>query len=86
MDQNLAHEEPEPEVELAIPEGMAIFKREVPLCWKAGGDRPNAVEVLETFESVSALVVKYLSPVEELSPFKLGNIQKLISDIAEAAG
>ena len=39
-----------------------------------------------SFESVSALVVKYLSPVEELSPFKLGNIQKLISDIAEAAG
>merc|ERR1712216_593308 len=33
-----------------------------------------------SFESVSALVVKYLSPVEELSPFKLGNIQKLISD------
>jgi len=39
-----------------------------------------------SFESVSALVVKYLSPVEQLSPFKVGQIQKLISDIAESAG
>jgi len=39
-----------------------------------------------SFESVSALVVKYLSPVEQLSPFKVGQIQKLIADIAESAG
>jgi hypothetical protein len=31
-------------------------------------------------------VVKYLSPVEQLSPFKVGQIQKLIADIAESAG
>merc|ERR1712205_232496 len=39
-----------------------------------------------SFESVSALVVKWLSPVEQLSPFKVGQIQKLIADIAESAG
>lgn len=50
--------------------------------------RPYDLVVQESlsFESVSALVVKYLSPVEQLSPFKLGQIQKLISDIAESAG
>jgi len=39
-----------------------------------------------TFEEFSALAVKYLSPLEEISPFKLGQIQKLISDVNEEAG
>jgi hypothetical protein len=43
-------------------------------------------EISLSFEGVSALVVKYLSPVEQLSPFKVGQIQKLIADIAESAG
>jgi len=34
----------------------------------------------ESFEEGSAMVVKLLGPVEELSPFKLGQIQKLIED------
>ena len=43
-------------------------------------------EIPTTFEGFSALVVKWLSPVEQLSPFKVGQIQKLISQIAESAG
>lgn len=43
-------------------------------------------EIEYTFEGVSKLVVKYLSPVEQLSPFKVGQIQKLVADIAESAG
>lgn len=39
-----------------------------------------------SFETVSSKVVDVLSPVEQLSPFKLGQIQKLISQIAESAG
>jgi len=39
-----------------------------------------------SFAGVSALVVKHLSPVEQLSPFKVGQVQKLIADIAESAG
>jgi len=49
-------------------------------------DDPKKEEESLSFESVSALVVKYLSPVEQLSPFKVGQIQKLIADIAESAG
>lgn len=37
-------------------------------------------------KSTADLIVKYLSPVEEMSPFKVGQIQKLISDINEKAG
>ncbi len=50
--------EPEPELELAVPQGAVIFKREAPLCWDAGRDRPSVVEVVDTFESVSALVAR----------------------------
>ena len=34
----------------------------------------------------SDLMVKWLSPLEEVSPFKLGQIQILISDINKEAG
>ena len=37
------------------------------------------------FQGWSELVVKYLSYVEEISPFKVGNIQKLISDVSKDA-
>jgi len=43
-------------------------------------------EIPTSFEGFSALVVKWLSPVEQLSPFKVGQIQKLIAQIAESAG
>jgi hypothetical protein len=43
-------------------------------------------EMPTTFEGFSALVVKWLSPVEQLSPFKVGQIQKLVAQIAESAG
>lgn len=46
----------------------------------------HSQEIEYTFEGVSKLVVKYLSPVEQLSPFKVGQIQKLVADIAESAG
>jgi hypothetical protein len=39
-----------------------------------------------TFNEFSDLMCKYLSPVEELSPFKLGQIQILIKDINAEAG
>jgi len=39
-----------------------------------------------TFEEFSAMMVKYLAPVEELSPFKLGQIQTLIADVNVDAG
>lgn len=45
-----------------------------------------AEKAQEHLKSTSDLVVKYLSPVEEMSPFKVGQIQKLISDINEQAG
>jgi len=45
-----------------------------------------AEKAQEHIKSTSDLVVKYLSPVEEMSPFKVGQIQKLISDINEQAG
>ena len=47
---------------------------------------PQGFEFPTTFEGFSSLVVKYLSPVEQLSPFKVGQIQKLIAQIAESAG
>jgi len=34
----------------------------------------------------SDLMVKWLAPLEEVSPFKLGQIQILISDINKDAG
>ncbi len=37
------------------------------------------------FNGWSALVVKWLSYVEEISPFKVGNIQKLIADVSKDA-
>jgi hypothetical protein len=40
----------------------------------------------ESFEEGSAMVVKLLGPVEELSPFKLGQIQKLIEETHEETG
>jgi len=40
----------------------------------------------ESFDEASAMVVKLLSPVEEISPFKLGQIQKLVEDIHEPTG
>ncbi len=50
------------------------------ICGSQGFEFPT------TFEGFSALVVKWLSPVEQLSPFKVGQIQKLIAQIAEGAG
>jgi hypothetical protein len=35
------------------------------------------------FNGWSELIVKYLSYVEEISPFKVGQIQKLISDVSK---
>jgi len=49
-----------------------------------GGEYADKAQ--EHLKSTSDLVVKYLSPVEEMSPFKVGQIQKLISDINEQAG
>jgi len=37
------------------------------------------------FNGWSELVVKYLSYVEEISPFKVGQVQKLISDVSKDA-
>jgi len=53
-----------------------------------GSDGPSGAEIpgQEHLKSTSDLVVKYLSPVEEISPFKVGQIQKLISDVSEQAG
>jgi len=45
-----------------------------------------AEKAQEHIKSTCDLVVKYLSPVEEMSPFKVGQIQKLISDINKQAG
>jgi hypothetical protein len=45
-----------------------------------------AEQAQEHIKSTSDLIVKYLSPVEEMSPFQVGQIQKLISDINEQAG
>jgi len=50
------------------------------------GGGEYAEQAQEHLKSTSDLVVKYLSPVEEMSPFKVGQIQKLISDVNEAAG
>jgi hypothetical protein len=49
-----------------------------------GGDA--GAKFNEYTKSTSDLVVKWLSPVEEMSPFKVGQIQKLISDVNEQAG
>jgi len=37
------------------------------------------------FNGWSALAVKWLSYAEEISPFKVGNIQKLIADVSKDA-
>jgi hypothetical protein len=37
------------------------------------------------FNGWSELIVKYLSYVEEISPFKVGQIQKLIADVSKDA-
>ncbi len=47
---------------------------------------PGADAAAEHMKSASDMVVKYLSPVEEMSPFQVGQIHKLISDINENAG
>ena len=39
-----------------------------------------------SFGEFSAIVVKYLSPVEEFSPFKVGPIQELIASVSKEAG
>ena len=49
-----------------------------------GGEYADQAQ--EHMKSTSDLVVKYLSPVEEMSPFKVGQIQKLIADVNEQAG
>eukprot|EP00293_Proteomonas_sulcata_P015737 CAMPEP_0184289820 /NCGR_PEP_ID=MMETSP1049-20130417/2190_1 /TAXON_ID=77928 /ORGANISM="Proteomonas sulcata, Strain CCMP704" /LENGTH=229 /DNA_ID=CAMNT_0026596759 /DNA_START=11 /DNA_END=700 /DNA_ORIENTATION=- len=40
----------------------------------------------ESFEEASDMTVKLLAPVEEISPFKLGQVQKLIEDMHEPTG
>mmetsp|Transcript_82649 Transcript_82649/g.134009 ORF Transcript_82649/g.134009 Transcript_82649/m.134009 type:complete len:512 (-) Transcript_82649:271-1806(-) len=39
-----------------------------------------------SFGEMSSLIVKHLSPVEELSPFKLGQVQELIGQIHKETG
>ena len=58
----------------------------VPSMPEMPGGGEYAEQAQEHLKSTSDLVVKYLSPVEEMSPFKVGQIQKLISDVNEAAG
>jgi len=50
---------------------------------KARGDD---FELPQTFGEFSSVVVKHLAPVEELSPFKLGQIQDLIGTINKDVG
>lgn len=47
---------------------------------------PNAFKMPTTFNEFSDLMCKWLAPLEEISPFKLGQIQILISDINKEAG
>lgn len=47
---------------------------------------PNAFKWPKTFNEFSDMMVKVLAPMEEVSPFKLGQIQILISDVNAAAG
>mmetsp|Transcript_33631 Transcript_33631/g.79377 ORF Transcript_33631/g.79377 Transcript_33631/m.79377 type:complete len:241 (-) Transcript_33631:223-945(-) len=60
-------------------EGQASLMPEMPKL-----DLPDKMP--ESFDEASTMVVKLLSPVEEISPFKLGQIQKLIEDIHEDTG
>lgn len=50
------------------------------------GGGEYADQAQEHLKSTSDLVVKYLSPVEEMSPFKVGQIKELISKVNEDAG
>jgi len=47
---------------------------------------PDGFKMPTSFNEFSDLMVKWLSPLEEVSPFKLGQIQILISDINKEAG
>mmetsp|Transcript_33632 Transcript_33632/g.79381 ORF Transcript_33632/g.79381 Transcript_33632/m.79381 type:complete len:240 (-) Transcript_33632:184-903(-) len=60
-------------------EGQASLMPEMPKL-----DLPDKMP--ESFDEASTMVVKLLSPVEEISPFKLGQIQKLIEDINKDVG
>ena len=51
----------------------------------ARGERGD-FEIPQTFGEFSSMVVKHLSPVEELSPFKLGQIQELVGTVSKEAG
>ena len=46
----------------------------------------EAPELPQTFGEFSSLVVTHLAPVEELSPFKLGQIQELMSTVDKDVG
>jgi len=47
---------------------------------------PDAWQYPKTFNEFSDMMCKFLAPMEEVSPFKLGQIQKLISDVNVDAG
>jgi len=49
-------------------------------------DMPEMPDIGFTFEDFSALVVEKCSPIEQLSPMKVGQIQKLIADGDEEMG
>ena len=53
---------------------------------KPDPEDPDAIKFPKTFGEFSEMTVRVLAPLEDLSPFKLGQIQILISDISAAAG
>jgi len=53
---------------------------------KPDPEDPDAVKLPASFSEFSEMAVKTLAPMEEISPFKLGQIQILISDIHAGAG
>lgn len=67
--------------EMKMPEMPEIKMPEMPKI-----DLPEMPDIGFTFEDFSALVVEKLSPIEQLSPFKVGQIQKLIADGDEEMG
>jgi len=53
---------------------------------KPPGGEEDQLPIPTTFGEFSAIVVKHLAPIEELSPFKLGQIQELIASVSKEAG
>jgi hypothetical protein len=53
---------------------------------KPPGGEEDQFPIPTSFGEFSAIVVKHLAPIEELSPFKLGQIQELIASVSKEAG